>query len=658
MMKKQGGIGCNVYAAMLWRLLAVMLLFQLCRLGFYLFNTGSFPATTPLFLLKAMAGGTVFDLTAVLYTNSLYIVMQMLPFRFRERRGYQLASKWVFAVTNSVALLANVADFIYFRFTLRRTTAMVFQEFAGEQNGAALFFQFLIDYWYAALFFAGAVALLIWLYNRVRVVPSRIVSPWVYYPLSLLLFGVAVGLFIGGVRGGFAHSTRPITISNATEYITHPGEEFIVLNTPFSIYRTLGAVQLERRSDFPEEELEAVYSPVHRPAVGADSAGFRKKNVVIFIIESFGAEYIGAYNQDKQIEGFKSYTPFLDSLAGESLVFLNARANGKKSIEGIPSVLASTPSYTFSFVLSPYTHNHLTSLSGLLNEEGYETAFFHGAPNGSMGFLAFTRKLGIENYFGKTEYEARYPDRNDFDGIWGIWDDKFLPYFAETMGTLRQPFMTALFTLSSHHPFKVPAEFEGKFDKGHVQMHQVVGYTDYALRRFFEEAKKSDWYENTLFVITADHTNQSYYKEYNTYAGHTAVPIIFFSPEGDLKGVREEVAQQIDIFPSVLGYLGYDKPYFAFGTDLFSQDGRSGEHIAVNYLNNLYVVYYRHYLLTFDGKETQALYDTAADPMLTDDRKDAPGMQEVRRRIERKIKAFLQQYDNRMIDDRLVYQPD
>src|SRR5690606_14279042 len=145
----------------------------------------------------------------------------------------------------------------------------------------------------------------------------------------------------------------------------------------------------------------------------------------------------------------------------------------------------------------------------LLGEKGYETAFFHGAPNGSMGFSAYMQLAGIKNYYGKNEYN----NDDDFDGIWGIWDEPFMQFMAKKLDTFKQPFFSSFFSLSSHHPFKVPEHYAGKFPKGQLPLHEPIGYVDNALRQFFNTASKSEWYKNTLFVIVADHASMIHFPE-------------------------------------------------------------------------------------------------------------------------------------------------
>ena len=631
----------NVYWALTLRLLLAMLLFMVCRVAFFFYNISYFPETTTFNFLRIMWGGLQFDLAAVLYINAIILVLSILPVDLRFRPGYQSTLKVIYFVLNGIAIAVNVMDFIYYRFTLRRTTADVLDQFENETNLISLFFQFFIDYWYAIVFWALLMWVMVKLYNKIEVKGPLMKHRITYYIAGLIAVPVIITLFIGAVRGGFRHSTRPITLSNAGEYVKHPNEISLVLNTPFAIFRTLGKTKIQPVNYFKnEEELVSLYHPVHTPT---DSTAFTPNNVVVIILESFSKEFFGVFNKDK--EGYKGYTPFLDSLAQQSKTFAYSFANGRKSIDGLPSVMASIPSLGVPYVLTPFANNKVTSLGNTLRSKGYHTSFFHGAPNGSMGFQAFTNLIGIDHYYGKTEYN----NDNDFDGIWGIWDDKFLNFYADQLNKIPEPFMSSFFSVSSHHPFEVPKEFEGRFKGGEQPILKCVEYTDYSLRKFFEKASKMKWYNNTLFVITADHVSSNIiFPESHATWGLYSVPIIFFKPDNSLKSAETDIVQQIDIMPSILGYLHYDKPYVAFGRNVFEKSTP----FAFNYRDNVYNLYKNDYLLMFDGKRTVNLYNFKDDKML---KKDLKAEQPERvKELERFIKAIIQQYNNRMVENKLV----
>ena len=628
--------------ALCLNLLYVYICFWLCRVIFLLVNRSYFEDLTFSHLVELFRGGVVFDTSAIVYTNILYIVLMLLPIPYRETKLFQKITKTIFVVTNGLAVIMNLMDTVYFQFTNRRTTASVFSQFGNEDNLAGIIGIELLRHWYLTLLALLFVFGLFKLYRKPRFVkPGNL---WIYYPVQILILLIVVPLCIFGMRGGIGADVRPITISNANQYVNRPIETAIVLNTPFSIFRTIGKKPFVNPNYFTDKkEMEQLFDPVHYPS---DTTVFSPMNVVVFVMESFGKEYIGSLNKSLDNGHYKGYTPFLDSLIAQSLTFEYSFANGRSSIDGMPSALSGIPKFVESFFLTPASLNKLSSIGGELKNKGYYTAFFHGAQNGSMGFEAYAKSAGFTDYYGRTEYN----NDKDFDGRWAIWDEEFFQFFADKLSGFKQPFAVGLFSASSHHPFKIPERYEGVFEEGTLPIHKCIRYSDYALKRFFEKASKQPWYNNTLFVITADHTNQTEHPEYQNECGIFSVPVIFFAPgKDDLKGQRPGIAQQTDIMPTVLGYLGYDKSFVAFGSDLIHTP--ADKTFAVNYVNGIYQYIKGNYLLQFDGVKTVAVYEFTTDKLL---KNNLIGKVPVQEEMELELKAIIQQYMERMNADKVT----
>ena len=619
----------------------IYLLYTLCRLVFYLYNCDLYGGRTFGQLITMFIGGMRFDTTAIFYTNVLYIFMFMLPFKFRYNRIYQAIAKYIYFITNGITLLANCMDTVYFPFTMRRTTFDIFKEFSNGENIGGVFGSAIVDNWYLVLFFIGMITLMVWCYGRPLEKSSvRIGNPLIYYPLCTVWMALGFGIMIVGFRGGASFSLRPITLSNAGQYISDPVDIPLVLNTPFSIYKTLERKGITKLQYFDgQTETEHIFTPVHHPS---DSAKFNGMNVMLIILESFGREHIGFYNEDLDGGTYKGYTPFLDSLISQGLTFKYSYGNGRKSIDALPSALAGIPAIPEPFVLSPHFYNKIRTLPQMLKEKGYETAFFCGHPNGGMGYSAFCKLIGFDRYYGMTEYG----NNNDYDGIWGIWDEEFLQFTANTISTLQEPFITTLFTVTSHNPFIVPERYAGRFEEGTLPIHKCIRYSDYSLRRFFETASRQSWYGNTLFAFIADHVNGIVHSEYKTTPETFAVPVIFYKPDGSLKDYRCEISQQMDIMPTILGYLDYDLPYISFGFDV----NKTADRFAINYINGYYQIYTDKYVLVFDGRETVGLYEIHTDMA----NNLAGKLPDVQNEMELKAKAFLQEYTARMVENRLT----
>ena len=451
-----------------------------------------------------------------------------------------------------------------------------------------------------------------------------------------MILGTFSGLAVIAARGGL--QLKPIAVITAAQY-AHAREVPIVLNTPFSILRTLGKKDLQDVNYFPPEELAKRYSPLHPGKKGE----FRPLNVVVIVLESFAREFVGSLN------GNEGYTPFLDSLIDKGLVFEHAFANGKNSVDAIPAVFASLPSLMkSSYIFSTYVGNQITTLPNLLKGQGYTSAFYHGGENGSMGFDVFTKMAGFDKYYGRSEYN----NEADFDGNWGIFDEPFLQYVAANLNLTPQPFFAGLFTLSSHHPYNIPERYRGQFRAGPLKIQQSLGYTDFALKRFFETAAKAPWFDNTLFVITADHTPEPETDEYQSSVGIYEIPILFYRPNGELKGKRSELFQQIDIMPTVLDMLKFPGEYFAFGRSAFD---KRGPRSAINYLSGIYQYLEKDLALHSSGDDVLGLFNYKLDPFLNQDIQEADP--QARNKLADELKAFVQTYNHALIHNRMVLPP-
>ena len=654
-------------AALMHNLLMVYVVYFLARIIYLLYNYSYFEqGLTTAHLLEMLGGGLVFDTTAILVTNIPYILLMLLPWHGKETPFYQRLCRWVFIVINTLALVMNLCDTVYFRYTMRRTTSTIFSEFSNEGNLGSIFLTEIIHNFYLVVVCALLVWPLWYLYRTSGIRKS--LFRWWHYDLSMFLALCLLAPFVvAGIRGGFATAVRPITISNANQYANRPIEAALVLNTPFAFYRTIGKAVFTVPDYYPDQStLEAVYTPIHNkntsPTCQTSDTSFIRKNVVVLIVESFGREYIGALNKTLENGLYKGYTPQIDSLIARSITFTHSYCNGRKSIDGMPSILSSIPMFVEPFFLTPASMNHVGGFASLLGAEGYQTAFFHGAQRGSMGFQAFARSTGFQDYYGREDYDEdqRFGGENDFDGTWAIWDEPFLQYYATKMTEMREPFMTAIFTASSHHPYAVPDQYKDIFPEEGIAMHKCIRYTDMALGKFFRTASRQPWFKNTIFVLTSDHTNMSDHAEYQTDLGGFCSPVIIYDASGEeAPRIEDKTAQQIDILPTVLGMLHYPKPFLAFGIDVLRTPAENTW--AVNYLNGIYQYVKHGYVLQFDGQQTRAVYslnDSLMEHNLLQEAAANSSLftlpSSLQEEMERELKAIIQQYMERMTQDRLL----
>jgi len=632
----------NILMVMLLRLLVALLLLFLSRILFYLFNVGYFAELKIMEALRIFMIGLRFDLSALLILNFPFILMNSVPFKFRYNRVYQGFANGYFYVINALALMVNFGDTIYFRFTLKRLTADFFNYLGVGGDFDRLIPQFLSDFWYVMLTWLLFVAILIYLGTRFTLSAPGAKKRGLdvrYLIVHAVLFVIIGILSVIGIRGGL--QLRPIGLVTAGGFTTAKNVP-LLLNTPFSIARTVGHETLKSITFFKKEaDLARVYTPVH----AGKTDGFKKLNVMIIIMESFSREHIGILNHSLENGRYQGFTSFMDSLIRNGFYF-DAFANGKTSIQGIPAILSGIPSLmNESFIQSNYATGKFSSIASMLKPKGYTSAFFHGGTNGTMGFDNYTKMTGFDHYFGRTEYG----NEKDYDGKWGIRDEEFMQFTARQLDKLKSPFVATFFSLSSHHPYFVPGKYTHVFRNGKLPIQKSIMYADHALGEFFHAIQRQPWFKNTLFVITADHTSEGYYPYYKSNVGQYAIPLLFYMPESNLKGMSQVIAQQTDILPTVLNFLGYDQDFIAFGEDLFDL---KAPHFSIHYISGVYGLIKDGSYLEFDGTTSTQLFDLKRDPLQL--RNVISSEKAMKEKMELFMKAVIQQYNNRVIENRLT----
>lgn len=611
---------------LLKRILLVVLIYQVSRILFYAMNSFSFHVLN----LKTIKGGLLFDLSAIAFLNSIFVIAHFIPGNFKYKTLYQKYLKISFYAVNLLFIATNFIDIIYYKFTGRRSTFSMITAKGMEREAIGLIPSFLKEFWYVGLLFL-VVALLFWKllpnFNSKKPVEKLTKKDFVTQ-FSFLILSIAVALLIA--RGGF--QKKPIKIVDAVVY-GELGNSALILNTPFCIIKTISKnEEIEKVHYFEEKELLSIYNPTINLNSGQ---AVTKKNVVVIILESFGDENVG-----------RGYTPFLDSLITKSYYFKHGFANGKVSIDAVPSILSSIPSLmNNSFISSSFSLNKINGLPKILKKEGYGTSFFHGSFNGSQNFDQYAQVAGFDHYYGKDQYDGK----EAFDGKWGIYDEEFMQFFCNKLTTFKEPFFSSIFTISSHNPYRVPEKYKGKFSKGTTEIHESIGYSDFSLRQFFNTASKQAWYKNTLFVISADHTSSGGDHDIDkTNIGKFSIPILFFDPSNpEFVGVNENNFQQIDIMPSILDYLNIKTDMVSFGKSY-----KSKNNFVVYYLQGIYHYIQDDYYLAFANNQPIGLYNWKKDIYLK--KNLLMGEKQKVDKMAQFLKAYIQTFYERVTHDALI----
>ena len=617
------------------RLGIVLMLFTIIRIMFVLFNTSYFWPMSFTDALSVIGTGIRVDLVAMFYVFSIFIIAHLIPIKQRDSRRYQNYLKWYFYIFCLIIIYLECSDFVYYPFSAKRTGT---QNLGMTNDVKDLAWDFIKDFYYIAFIVFALFIFARWMYVKTLKDRDYTKRP----PLNKGLQAGIMVLFIlvsaTIVRGFGSQVFSPGSVVRTVK----PAYADAAMNTTFNVLFSLTHRRVKEVEYMSYEEAKELYSIQH--VYPADS--MNRKNVVIIMLESFSKEFTGYDNP------YPGYTPFIDSLAKHSLLFTNAFANGKHSMEGAVAITSGIPALTKETIITnQYSKNRLQGMGTILKQAGYKTYFFHGAKRGSMFFDQYMEKIGIDEYHGKEDY----PNEEDFDGSWGILDGPFFQYAANTINKGEEPFAALIFSLSSHHPYPMPDELRDSFDVYEEKIYGSIRYTDHALRTFFDSARKMPWYDNTLFIITADHCYGKYYREeYKSVLGEYRIPLLFFMADSSLVGRSEKIVQQTDILPSVIDFLDLEYPFTAFGTSVFREE----EGMAFFKAKEVYAMVYKNYLLLHDGTTSRGYYNIEKDPllendiMLQSDRRNEPFETEME--INKKLEAIIQIHNHSLVNDKLT----
>jgi len=612
---------------LLANLVLILALYTISRLLFMALNFQSYKEIPLHEIAKAFLVGGRFDIAAICRINAPFILLSLLPFGFVDKSWYRGLLKALFLVANIPFLLINVVDFEYIKFTGQRSSLSLLDmgQDISDQIGQLAF-----HYWYLAAI-AGALVFVLYYFSHKWDYESSTKSPS-HWAADLLVMFLVVSLAVIGGRGGVQRRrlTPALAAVGDKESLTQ-----LALNSTYTMINSQQKCDGMKPVHYfsSEAELAQQFPPRHPPAGNLGGAG---KNIVIIIVESLSLKFTGIGNPGH------GYTPFLDSLAKKGLFFKNGFANGRRSIDAPPSILAGLPHLRDeTFFCAEF--KTLYGLGTLFKSRGYNTSFFHGGKNGTMFFDVFSRRMGFDDYYGLNEY----PNPQDSDGIWGIYDEPYLQYFARQLSRRPQPFASVLFTLSIHNPYQIPPQYENTLPKGELPIHRTVAYFDQALKHFFATAETMPWYKNTLFVIVGDHIAPPQKlppRMIDTYR----VPIIFYYPGGKLPPVDpDRIVEHVDISPSLLDFTGIaTEKVMPFGHSIFDSSypglalGQSGE--------NFWIADRQYYLEYRQNGHAQLFATQKLDMPVTD-------KPEVQAQLERKLKARIQWFTNGLVENRLYH---
>lgn len=511
--------------------------------------------------------------------SSIYFLLPMwllLLFGNIQNKWVQRLSLFWFTIGFILVCVLNLADLGYYPITKKRMGAELLDILPEVP---ALMKAYLKDYWYLFILLICFFAFTFW---WIRKQLKNYTETNYKFKLKALNVFVILFLFFSIMRGGYGK--RPFMPFDIPSMVD-PRLQWLASNTPFQFLHTLENENLPVENYFEESVAEKkIQFEKHNV-----SGSWNKKNILFIILESFSSERIGLFNP-----AVKSYTPFLDSLFLKSRTYTYGMANGRMTIDALPSVLSGMPSFMEkNYCYSNYNNNTVHGIGKLLEQEGYQTAFYYGGLKSTFGFENFINLNFSNNYVAQEDFDQPYENSG-----WGVDDHLYLPFVAEKLNNLKQPFCASLLTLSLHHPFPIPEPYKTKLDSIKDPVKKSMKYTDMSLQLFFNQISKTDWYKNAIIAVCADHTSSGFGNFENNVLNEFCIPISFHAVGDSVFNVPQEKSiSQIDMYPTVLDYLGYNKSFVSLGNS-----GLLHQTHTVQYLGNgVFTIFKYPFALEYDN---------------------------------------------------------
>lgn len=592
---------------------------------FYIYLNQYFNESNTLQLFKSFLFGIWFDIQTLVYFLLPFHLIELFILRYFNHKRWKVISNAIYLICLGLLLILNFIDLEFYKIKGKRSGFEIIQLIQDPANSISDYF---INYWYILLAFIALMWFIWFLINKIKI--SNTSFNWKHIPALIILLGL---LFIGA-RGGLY--LRPLRSFDASRFV-NPSLINLTINSGNQFITTITSTNLEKKIYFNQINLDKIYNPIksYQPLLK------NKPNVVLIILESFGRDYCGYLNKSER------YTPFLDQLAKKSIVFKHAYASGTTSIESIPAIFASIPSLSeTAFINSSFQTNKILGVHHYLSKNQYDCSFYYGTANGSMGFDNFLKSSGNIQYFGLNEYPNA---KSHHDGHWGIWDHFYFDYFLNELSTKRTPFFSAVFSLSSHDPYKVPEYLKNQFKEGEIPLHKAVGYTDFSLKMFFEKAEKQSWFNNTIFIITADHASHSKNSYFYSPMGKYEIPFLIYSPKYfSHQLIDTTTVSHLDVFPTIMHLTGTKNEFFSLGNSVFENTIRQ----SLNYEIGINQIIQYPYCNRLFVNGNSIMYEQKKDIPNDSIRYLLSGSElKLKNKLDTLLKAKLQIYTNHLLDN-------
>ena len=524
----------------------------------------------------AFVKGVWFDNVVGCYVMILPLAMLLIAALFGcySRWLRKAAAIW-FTLLYIVCMGISAANIPYFAYFLKNLDSSIFGWFGyvGTTTGMLVGES---SYWpYILLFLLAAACLIFFMVKWYRYTNKRISQEkekfnWSRLAIQLCASALLIGLCVFGIRGRMGYN--PIKVSQAY-YCNDPFLNQLGISPTFNLLTSSMDDMRKENMELHLMAYDKAVSNVRRSLgitgavdstavlhrhIQADSVT-TKPNVVIILMESMSASLMKTFGQQQPL------TPTLDSLYNHSLAFTNFYSAGIHTNHGITATLYSFPALMKRNLMKGTVTPHRSGIPTVLKQQGYHNLFFMTHESQYDNMNAFFHTNGYDEIYA----EENYPTEERVNSF-GVPDkylfDYALPVINKTAST-GKPFMATLLTISNHPPYIIPKWMKTKTKDPETQ---IVEYADWCIGRFLSQAKQQPWYDNTIFVILADHGKLVGKMDMELPQSYNHIPLIVFGP-GIQPMTYEGLGTQIDVMPTLLGLMNIEYDYDGFGIDLLRQ---------------------------------------------------------------------------------------
>ena len=548
----------------------VLAFFTLCRTVLLLQNISNFKPLEKAFIPKIYWLGSIFDSVMISYVILLpFLLLTFLRF---------ISGKYSKGVRRFLTIYLSTALVLYFMFSM---VDIGYFDFYGTRLNSGVFSwmgspllivkTLVTDYHYWIYIILTILA--VWGISKAISKLGHCFLEGTTNPRFTIKYAVSTVLFalvlFAGLRGSLDFENRPLE-PKAALFSPYALVNNITINGVFNLVHNLSNRDIDFLSNDEALSLSASYLgfeptnrnyPLAHLQSGVDSV--RKKNVVLVIMESMSADQTGLYGNNKGL------TPFLDSLARNSICFPNIYTSGVHTHNGLYSTLYSHPAILDRVGIREGALANLSyyGMPHIFKEKGYSNTFLITGDGNFDSMIGFFPENGFDKFVSQDDFP-----KSDRTSSWGVSDHVLFNktmHLMDSVHATNTPFFMSYMTISTHTPWTLPKDGRIPSLKGENMEDRSYAYADWSIKQFLEQAKLKPWYNNTVFAFVADH-GQRFNIVYDMPLAYHHTPFIIFDPSVDTVSWNNKIGLQIDVFPTLMSYLGFEFENNTLGTDLFN----------------------------------------------------------------------------------------